>query len=237
MAKRSIRGDLLRRALAQEAARIIVDHGVDDYLVAKRKAAERMGVTDRAVLPKNTEIEEAIAEYSTACGPVSWEAMPKIKQLIDMFRELGRPVIYTRSAPDDTPYTGRATKSMRLSEAAAGHNDIPDVIAPRAGEWVLEKTKASAFFQTPLASYLVRQKIDSVIVCGVSTSGCVRASVVDCLSNGFTTFVVDDCCFDRSHFAHCANLFDMNAKYATVLSLNELEGVLLGKQMQDRANL
>jgi hypothetical protein len=63
MAKRSIRGDLLRRALAQEAARIIVDHGVDDYLFAKRKAAERMGVTDHAVLPKNTEIEEAIAEH------------------------------------------------------------------------------------------------------------------------------------------------------------------------------
>ena len=62
MARRSIRGDLLRRALAQEAARIIVDHGVDDYLFAKRKAAERMGVTDHAVLPRNTEIEEAIAE-------------------------------------------------------------------------------------------------------------------------------------------------------------------------------
>ncbi|MGE3248291.1 MAG: cysteine hydrolase family protein, partial [Beijerinckiaceae bacterium] len=181
-------------------------------------------------------IEESIKEFATACGPASWEAMPRIKQLIAMFRELGRPVIYTRSAPDDTPFTGRATKGKRLAEAPPGHNDIPDVIAPRPGEWVLEKTKASAFFQTPLASYLVRQKIDSVIVCGVSTSGCVRASVVDCLSNGFTTFVVDDCCFDRSHFAHCANLFDMNAKYATVLSLHELEALMLGKQMQERAS-
>ncbi len=63
MGRLSVRGDLLRRALAQEAARIIVDHGVDDYLVAKRKAAERMGVTDHAVLPKNTEIERAIAEH------------------------------------------------------------------------------------------------------------------------------------------------------------------------------
>lgn len=180
-------------------------------------------------------IEDAISEYSTACGPVSWETMPRIKQLIAMFRELGRPVIYTRSAPDDTPYTGRATKGTRLNETPPGANDIPDVIQPGEGEWVLEKTKASVFFQTPLASYLIRKKIDSVIVCGVSTSGCVRASVVDCHSNGFTTFVVDDCCFDRSHFAHCANLFDMNAKYATVLSLNELEGIMLGQQMQDRS--
>lgn len=219
---------------------------------AERKVYEKAGFALPATVGENTAllvidvtygftgregqtIEEAIAEYSTACGPVSWEAMPKIKHLIDMFRELGRPVIYTRSAPDDTPFTGRATKGTRLNETPPGHNDIPDVIAPRSGEWVLEKTKASAFFQTPLASYLVRQKIDSVIVCGVSTSGCVRASVVDCLSNGFTTFVVDDCCFDRSHFAHCANLFDMNAKYATVLSLNDLEGIMLGKQMQDRA--
>ena len=181
-------------------------------------------------------IEEAIGEYATACGPVSWETMPRIQQLIVMFRELGRPVIFTRSAPDDTPYTGRATKGTRLNKPAAGHNDIPDVIKPQPGEWILEKTKASVFFQTPLAAYLVRQKIDTVIVCGVATSGCVRASVVDCMSNGFTTFVVDDCCFDRSQFAHRANLFDMNAKYATVLSLNELEGIMLGKQMQERAS-
>lgn len=179
-------------------------------------------------------IEDAIAEYATACGPVSWETMPRIQQLIAMFRELDRPVIFTRSAPDDTPYTGRATKGTRLREAVPGSNDIPELIAPRDGEWILEKTKASVFFQTPLASYLVRKKIDSVIVCGVATSGCVRASVVDCFSNGFTTFVVDDCCFDRSNFAHSANLFDMNAKYATVLSLYELEGLMLGAQMQDR---
>ena len=68
MAKRSVRGDMLRQALAQEAARIIAEHGVDDYLLAKRKAAERLGVTDHAVLPKNTEIEEALAGYHRLFG-------------------------------------------------------------------------------------------------------------------------------------------------------------------------
>ena len=179
-------------------------------------------------------LDESIEEFATACGPVSWEAMPRIKRLIEMFRELGRPVIFTRSAPDDTPYSGRATKGTRLGRMAApDHNEIPPVIAPRQDEWVLEKTKASAFFQTPLASYLVRKKIDTVIVCGVATSGCVRASVVACFSNGFPTVVVDDCCFDRSQFAHSANLFDMNAKYASVVSLHELEALMLGKQMQN----
>lgn len=178
-------------------------------------------------------LEEAIAEFGPACGPVSWETMPRIAELIRMFRDLGRPVIFTRSHPLDTQFAGKATKSKRVTNVTPPKfNDFPDSIMPQQGEWILEKTKASCFFQTPLASYLVQKHIDSVIVCGVSTSGCVRASVVDSFSNGFNTFVVDDCCFDRSNFAHCANLFDMNAKYATVLSLDELEGKMLGPQMQ-----
>ena len=68
MAKRSVRGDLLRRALAAEAARIMVEHGVDDFLFAKRKAAERLGVSDHAVLPRNTEIEAAIEEHHRLFG-------------------------------------------------------------------------------------------------------------------------------------------------------------------------
>ena len=178
-------------------------------------------------------LEEAIAEFGPACGPVSWETMPRIARLIEMFRELGRPVIFTRSHPLDTQYAGKATKSKRVSSTLPPRfNDFPDEIAPREGEWVLEKTKASAFFQTALASYLVKNRVDSVIMCGVSTSGCVRASAVDSFSNGFTTFVIDDCCFDRSNFAHCANLFDLNAKYATVVSLDELSGMILGPQMR-----
>ncbi len=69
MAKRSPRTELLRQALAREAARIMIEHGVDDHLFAKRKAAERLGVTDHAVLPKNTEIEEALAEHQRLFGP------------------------------------------------------------------------------------------------------------------------------------------------------------------------
>jgi maleamate amidohydrolase len=62
----------------------------------------------------------------------------------------------------------------------------------------------------------------------VSTSGCVRATGVDASSNGYKTFVVDDCCFDRSYYAHCANLFDLHAKYATVVSLSEIEQFMGG---------
>lgn len=203
--------------------------------IGERTALIVIDVTYGFTGSRGLTIEEAIAEFGPACGPVSWETMPRIAQLIAMFRDLGRPVVFTRGDAYDVLYTGRATKSQRVQSYGPKFNEFPPEIAPRDDEWVLDKEKASAFFQTPLTSYLVKHKVDTVIVCGVSTSGCVRASTVDAFSNGFTTFVVDDCCFDRSNYAHAANLFDMNAKYATVLSLNELEVALLGKQMAPEA--
>lgn len=168
-------------------------------------------------------LEQAIDEFPTACGPASWEAMPRVATLIGLFRTLGRPVVFTRSDLETTLFTGHATKSKRRGPVNPRFNAFPPAIAPRPDEWVLQKTKASAFFHTPLTAYLIKQKVDTLVVCGVSTSGCVRASAVDAFSHGFTVFVVDDCCFDRSWFAHCANLFDLQAKYASVVSLAELE--------------
>jgi maleamate amidohydrolase len=175
---------------------------------------------------KGLTLEQAIAEFPTACGPASWEAMPRIGRLVQLFRDRGLPIVYTAGDPAVGKYAGRTTKSKGDANPPARFNEFPAEVAPRDGEWVLYKSKASAFFHTPLTAHLIRERIDSLVVCGVSTSGCVRASVVDAHSNGFTTFVVDDCCFDRSWFAHCANLFDMHAKYADVVSLAELEGVM-----------
>ena len=158
--------------------------------------------------------------------------MPRIAKLICLFRDLSRPVIFTRSHMYNNLFAGKATKSTRSLSPDPKFNDFPPQILPQENEWILEKTRASVFFQTPMASYLVQNGVDTVVLCGVSTSGCVRASVVDCFSHGFNTIVVDDCCFDRSHFAHCANLFDMHAKYGTVVSLNELEGLMLGQQIK-----
>jgi nicotinamidase-related amidase len=171
-------------------------------------------------------LEQAVAEFPPACGPAAWEAMPRIARLIELFRSQGGPIVFTRSDLDAATFTGKATHSKRAGRPPARFNEFPPAIAPREGEWVLEKTKASGFFQTPLSIYLTKQGVDTAVVCGVSTSGCVRATAVDAFSHGFKTVVIDDCCFDRSHFAHCANLFDLQAKYAAVLSLHELEGVL-----------
>jgi maleamate amidohydrolase len=171
-------------------------------------------------------LAQAIAEFPTACGPVSWETMPRIARLVTLFRDRKLPIVFTSNDVVANAYTGKATKGERGAKPDPRFNDFPAEIAPREGEWVLAKTKASGFFQSPLAAYLVRERIDTVVVCGVSTSGCVRATAVDAFSHGFATFVVDDCCFDRSWFAHCANLFDLQAKYASVVSLHELEALL-----------
>ena len=171
-------------------------------------------------------LDEAIREFPTACGPMAWETMPQIAKLIGLFRSAELPIVYTNGDLPNTPYSGKATKSKRGGLPAPVYNDFPLAITPRDADWVLPKTKASGFFQTPLAAYLTRKHVDTVGVCGVSTSGCVRATTVDAHSHGYTTFVIDDCCFDRSYFAHCANLFDMNAKYATVVSVDELKALM-----------
>jgi maleamate amidohydrolase len=175
-------------------------------------------------------LDQAIEEFSSACGPAAWEAMPRVARLIDLFRDLDLPIVYTLSDDYDVHYSGKATKSP-LRAMNPKFNEFPAQITPRKQDWTLSKTKASAFFQTPLTSYLTKQGVDTLVFCGVSTSGCVRASVVDGFSNGYRTFVVDECCFDRSEFAHAANLFDMNAKYSAVLSLEEVEAMMGGRKL------
>jgi maleamate amidohydrolase len=200
-------------------------HG--DLSMGERAALIVVDVTFGFAGSRGLTLEEAVAEFSAACGPSSWIAMPKIARLIEVFRARALPIVYSRSRLDDIAWTGKATKAKRAARPLpARFNEFPEEIAPREGEWVLEKTKASTFFGTPLSTYLIKERVDTLVFAGVSTSGCVRASVVDGFSHGFSTFVVDDCCFDRSEFAHAANLFDMSGKYASVVSLAELEKVL-----------
>ncbi len=92
---------------------------------------------------------------------------------------------------------------------------------PEAGDLIIYKERASGFFGTPLVAHLTRMGIDSLIVCGESTSGCVRASVVDAYSYGFHAVVVEECVFDRSPLSHKVSLFDLHHKYADVMHLDE----------------
>lgn len=115
-------------------------------------------------------------------------------------------------------------KAKPLASFTAGNplGAWPDGLVPFSDEFVISKQYPSAFFGTSLAPLLTSMGIDNVILTGLTTSGCVRASCVDSMSHGFITTVVRDACGDRHASPHEANLFDMNAKYADVVSENEI---------------
>jgi maleamate amidohydrolase len=134
----------------------------------------------------------------------------------------GVPVILTNVVYHPGGYDGgrffEKVPALRLFEAGSPMGAWPEGLAPQPGEIVLSKQYPSAFFGTSLASTLTAHRIDQVILTGLSTSGCIRASCVDAVSHGFRTAVVAEACGDRHPGPHEANLFDMDAKYADVVS-------------------
>ena len=171
---------------------------------------------------KPQDVLQAISEYTTSCGTSAWETLPRMRKVLDAARAAGIPVVYTKGDAEYKVQCGGSVKNEDAVRTRRLHSTpIADEIAPRDGEFVISKTKASAFFQTPLAIYLVRHGVDSLIVIGTATSGCIRASVVDGFSHGYPTFVVSDGCFDRSQFFHDVTLYDLSTKYATIVTVAE----------------
>ena len=150
-----------------------------------------------------------------------------IRKVIDACRTKNLPVLYSTNTrrPDGWDCTSRKWKNHRALEnyelESAG-NRIVDEIAPQPQDIVIVKPKPSAFFGTPLLSYLIHLKADTLIIAGVSTSGCVRATVTDAFSNNFLVTMVEDGCFDRSEASHAINLRDLDAKYADVIHSSEV---------------
>lgn len=167
-------------------------------------------------------IEEAVKEYSSSCGEIGWAALPHIQKLQEASRSRGVPVIFTTMDPVARQFALGPTKHARPKKDIDWRaEDIPEPIKPLPSELVIRRLKASAFFGTSLATCLKGIGIDSLLVTGATTSGCVRASVVDGISHGFPCFVVEECTFDRFEQSHLMSLFDMNAKYADVITLDE----------------
>jgi nicotinamidase-related amidase len=172
-------------------------------------------------------IEESVKHWPLSAGEEGWRAVEYTATLLAAARAKGVPVLYATSPTDPTEYRwglGRwSDKNPGSSEpAGARAAQIVEPIAPRNGEIVIVRSKPSVFFGTELASYLVDLGVDGLIVCGVTTSGCVRATVVDGFSYNFRMSVVEECTFDRGEASHWINLFDMHQKYADVVSLDEV---------------
>ena len=149
------------------------------------------------------------------------DAVAATKALLAAARKARWPVAYSRvvfadDGSDGGPFARKVPKLLTQTETASG-SQIVDDLAPAAGELVVRKTVASAFFGTKLNEWLVERQVDTVIVTGATTSGCVRATAVDAVSYGFATVVASDCVGDRAMEPHRASLFDLRQKYADVV--------------------
>jgi nicotinamidase-related amidase len=150
-----------------------------------------------------------------------------IRRLLDEARRAAIPVVYTTvSYRDGDKRTAAAfidkIPALLTLEAGSRWVEIDPRIAPQEGEPVLNKLFASAFFGTALSSFLAAQRCDSLIVTGASTSGCVRATVVDALQHGYRPVVPREAVGDRNPAAHEANLYDIDTKYGDVVSVDEV---------------
>lgn len=176
-------------------------------------------------------ILEAIKTWRTSCGEDAWTALDSIQPLLAAARAKRLPVIYTTGEfrSDGWDKGSWRWKSSRAGEDTSGTrnidgNEIMPQIAPAKSDLIIKKQKPSAFFGTSLTAYLNLLKCDSLIVAGTTTSGCVRATVLDAFNLNYRVAVVEEACFDRSQASHAINLADMHAKYADVVALpNALE--------------
>jgi maleamate amidohydrolase len=147
------------------------------------------------------------------------------RRLLDAARAKGLPVIFTTIGYEPSLKDGGLwlQKVPSLGDLQVGGRwvEIDPRLDPREDETIVLKKGASAFFGTNLAAILVSQGIDSVVLCGATTSGCVRATAIDLLQHGFPAMVPRECVGDRAQAPHEANLFDIQAKYADVVSLED----------------
>jgi maleamate amidohydrolase len=148
------------------------------------------------------------------------------KRLLDAARAKGLPVVFTTIGYEPSLKDGGLwlQKVPSLGELQIGGRwvEIDPRLEPRDDETIVLKKGASAFFGTNLPSILVSQGVDSVILCGATTSGCIRATAIDLLQYGYPTLVPRECVADRAQAPHAANLFDINAKYADVVPLDDV---------------
>jgi nicotinamidase-related amidase len=147
-------------------------------------------------------------------------------RLLGAARAAGAPVVFTTIAYDpgqvrSLAWLKKAT-GMAALELGSRLVEVDERLGRRADEHLVVKTGASAFFGTALAAYLASVRADTVIVTGATTSGCVRATVVDAVQHGYPALVPRDCVADRAQGPHDASLFDMNEKYGDVVDLDDV---------------
>jgi maleamate amidohydrolase len=191
-------------------------------------AANYMGAFDGALSFGDAPallIVDVVMAYLDPASPLyaaCEQSLASNQRLLAAARAAEIPVIFTnvlfQAGGIDGGLFYRKVPALKVFYPGSPLGDFHLDLSPRDGEIVVTKQYASAFFGTSLASTLTALRVDTVLVTGFSTSGCVRATALDCLQSGFAPFVVREACADRHPAPHEANLFDLQAKYAEVIS-------------------
>ena len=195
--------------------------------IGQRPALLIIDVQYRTTGTERRPFWDSIKEFPTACGEPAWDAIGNIAKLLALFRERGWPVLYPYVSPKQGFDAGRLSDKVPaiMGVGAKGYEFVAEV-APTEKDILVPKKHPSAFFGTPLASYLINTGADTLVVTGCSTSGCVRGTVVDGFAYNYRVLVPQDAVFDRSAVSHAVNLFDMSEKYADVMPAQDALTVL-----------
>jgi nicotinamidase-related amidase len=208
----------------------------DRAVLARGRFAQRMGFGARPAIVAIDCQRYMVGErgvkderFPSSCGEIGWAAVDRIAELLTAARAAAVPIFLTRFALDptgaDIGVYGRKRAFLDRPdwclEGTPGAELLPEV-GPESGDVVFVKKKPSGFFGTPLLSYLVDRKVDTVIVVGGATSNCVRATVFDASSYNFRTIVPSDAVFDRVPISHAISLFDMDRQFADVMSTGDV---------------
>ena len=174
------------------------------------------------------------ADSPLYAGPATENVRVSCEELLGLCRRAGIPILHTNLAYQDGGRDGgvffRKVPALKVFERSARSPlaEFAPGLSPQAGEVVLTKQYASAFFGTTLAATLTALGVDTLLIAGMSTSGCVRATAVDTVQHGFIPLVVRDAVGDRATGPHEANLFDLQTKYAEVVTLERVRTYLAG---------
>ena len=192
--------------------------------IGSRPAVVVVDVLNKSIGDQSLPIEQAMARFGkSCCGEYGWRAVPHIQAVVNAARAHGHPIAFTMpQPPSDRPkqtferFDEKMPNWMDYKGGRQGY-EFADEIKPRTGDIVILKPTASSFYRTDLEEQLRARGIDSLVVTGCSTSGCVRATVVDAHARGFKINVPEEAVFDRGEAAHALSLFDMYQKYADVI--------------------
>ncbi|MET7995198.1 MULTISPECIES: isochorismatase family protein [unclassified Amycolatopsis] len=164
-------------------------------------------------------IVESVADWPSSCGDAGWEVVDRTAPFLQAARDAGVRVAYFHATPPEYGrWNRKPAPALAPKPRAVDGNAIVAEVAPAEGDIVLRKIGPSCFFETPLDTILRAGGYDTLLVVGEATSGCVRSTVVDACSRGYRVGVVGDLCFDRFESSHWLSLFDLNQKYADVIT-------------------